>query len=481
MSILRARRIRMSPTSFCIGLIYVHSLKGLYGHISSETSSNDAWENMQRERWIRLRLQSFVKTRIYHTSQSFYMNCDNTAVKSAADASLNFTNGSSRRKREAKNVELVNDDLHRTHQSEIKKFKQEVNCANDTRTENSRKNRTGNPDHNKDDVITLKRKPPCRHPEKPPYSYIALIVMAIQSSSNKRMTLNEIYSFLQHKFIFFRGKYQGWKNSVRHNLSLNECFVKLPKAVGKPGKGHYWTLAPGCEYMFEEGSFRRRPRGFRKGSSQNNVNHDKSTLNYCENEQTAVVDGAQVDVDSSTYIPNYVNGASNYYNTRLDWPSETNRHPYSSIQQQQHPSQNPTTDARVLENVYYHEMGITATVLPMVQGTSQSAQNVQMIYPVSVNGINSSFNCPRTPNMYISPQSQTQSSPAFENACFMRYPSGFEFVSSYPNVSGYQDNFGANPNIFVSSQNRPNTILMPDDYIFPSHPCLKVPNYVNKN
>lgn len=103
-----------------------------------------------------------------------------------------------------------------------------------------------------------------RRPEKPPYSYIALIVMAIQSSPSKRLTLSEIYQFLQARFPFFRGSYQGWKNSVRHNLSLNECFIKLPKGLGRPGKGHYWTIDPSSEFMFEEGSFRRRPRGFRR-------------------------------------------------------------------------------------------------------------------------------------------------------------------------------------------------------------------------
>lgn len=103
-----------------------------------------------------------------------------------------------------------------------------------------------------------------RRQEKPPYSYIALIVMAIQSVPSKKLTLSEIYQFLQQKFPFFRGSYQGWKNSVRHNLSLNECFIKLPKALGRPGKGHYWTIDPAQEYMFEEGSFRRRPRGFRR-------------------------------------------------------------------------------------------------------------------------------------------------------------------------------------------------------------------------
>lgn len=108
------------------------------------------------------------------------------------------------------------------------------------------------------------KKSGIRRQEKPPYSYIALIVMAIQNSPAKRLTLSEIYTYLQNKFPFFRSSYQGWKNSVRHNLSLNECFIKLPKGLGRPGKGHYWTIDPASEFMFEEGSFRRRPRGFRR-------------------------------------------------------------------------------------------------------------------------------------------------------------------------------------------------------------------------
>lgn len=109
-----------------------------------------------------------------------------------------------------------------------------------------------------------KSNPGVRRQEKPPYSYIALIVMAIQSSPIKRLTLSEIYTFLQQRFPFFRGSYTGWKNSVRHNLSLNECFIKLPKGLGRPGKGHYWTVDPNSQLMFEEGSYRRRPRGFRR-------------------------------------------------------------------------------------------------------------------------------------------------------------------------------------------------------------------------
>lgn len=136
------------------------------------------------------------------------------------------------------------------------------NCSS---TSNAPLNTSTEPD-SEDKVVSTTKKSGAgvRRQEKPPYSYIALIVMAIQSSPSKRLTLNEIYNFLQQRFPFFRGTYQGWKNSVRHNLSLNECFIKLPKGIGRPGKGHYWTIDPSSELMFEEGSYRRRPRGFRR-------------------------------------------------------------------------------------------------------------------------------------------------------------------------------------------------------------------------
>lgn len=104
---------------------------------------------------------------------------------------------------------------------------------------------------------------------KPPYSYIALVTMAIESSPNGMMSLNEIYQFIMNRFPYYQKDQQKWQNSVRHNLSLNDCFLKVPRAAGRPGKGSYWAIHPDCKDMFSNGSFLRRSTRFKKRQKAN--------------------------------------------------------------------------------------------------------------------------------------------------------------------------------------------------------------------
>ncbi|KAF7667581.1 hypothetical protein LDENG_00055370 [Lucifuga dentata] len=99
---------------------------------------------------------------------------------------------------------------------------------------------------------------------KPPYSYIALISMAISNSPDRKLTLGGIYKFITEHFPFYRDNSKKWQNSIRHNLTLNDCFIKIPREPGRPGKGNYWALDPNAEDMFESGSFLRRRKRFKR-------------------------------------------------------------------------------------------------------------------------------------------------------------------------------------------------------------------------
>lgn len=97
---------------------------------------------------------------------------------------------------------------------------------------------------------------------KPPYSYVALITMAIKDTPEAKLPLSSIYEYICKRWPYFQKGDKGWQNSIRHNLSLNECFIKIPREVTSSNerKGNYWALNPQYENMFEDGNYKRRKK-----------------------------------------------------------------------------------------------------------------------------------------------------------------------------------------------------------------------------
>lgn len=81
--------------------------------------------------------------------------------------------------------------------------------------------------------------------DRPPFSYVELICMALRQDNGRtaRLTLREIIAFIERRFPFYAmttnrqstSSSSDWRSAVRHCLTMNKCFVKHdrePKSTG---------------------------------------------------------------------------------------------------------------------------------------------------------------------------------------------------------------------------------------------------------
>ena len=92
-------------------------------------------------------------------------------------------------------------------------------------------------------------------------SYTAMIAQAILKKETSKSTLSDIYEYMEKYFPSLEKRGTGWRNCVRHTLSLNDCFIKLHRPEN--GRSCNWAIHPTYHESFSKGDYRKR-RALRK-------------------------------------------------------------------------------------------------------------------------------------------------------------------------------------------------------------------------
>ncbi|KAJ7858946.1 hypothetical protein B0H14DRAFT_3632011 [Mycena olivaceomarginata] len=112
---------------------------------------------------------------------------------------------------------------------------------------------------------------------KPFYPYSTLIRHAIKGSPNQKLLLADIYYAIEsraRRIPRLRLAISFPPNSVRHNLTLNPSFEKVPRPLTDPGNGSYWTVNDNVDPRAGVHRIRKRKRNGAKGrTSEDDIDY----------------------------------------------------------------------------------------------------------------------------------------------------------------------------------------------------------------
>jgi hypothetical protein len=174
---------------------------------------------------------------------------------------------------------------------------------------------------------------------KPPFSYSQLIILAMKESKQNKLTLQMIFDWIIENFVYFKKADPNWqvtfKNSIRHNLSLNKCFRKIARRKDEPGKGGFWTLDPNYDSSlnnalispiptsatthstsnlnspsFNDSSSFNQKTGLKRKRNVNNKNNNNTNSNTIQQSINAVLQRSLSYAGHDNYNNNYSDEAT---------------------------------------------------------------------------------------------------------------------------------------------------------------------------
>ncbi|XP_077395821.1 forkhead box protein O3a [Festucalex cinctus] len=145
------------------------------------------------------------------------------------------------------------------------------------------------------------------------YSYADLITQAIESSPEKRLTLSQIYDWMVRSVPYFKDKGDsnssaGWKNSIRHNLSLHSRFVKVQNEG--TGKSSWWMVNP------DGGKGGKAPR--RRAVSMDNSKYMKGARGRATKKKASLQAAQDGSSESSSSLSKWTGSPASRSSDELD-------------------------------------------------------------------------------------------------------------------------------------------------------------------
>uniref|UniRef100_A0A8C3SHB7 Forkhead box O4 n=1 Tax=Chelydra serpentina TaxID=8475 RepID=A0A8C3SHB7_CHESE len=214
-------------------------------------------------------------------------------------------------------------------------------------------------------------------------SYAELISQAIESAPEKRLTLAQIYEWMVRFVPYFKDKGDsnssaGWKNSIRHNLSLHSKFIKVHNEA--TGKSSWWMLNP------EGGKSGKAPR--RRAASMDNSSKLAKVRGKASKKKASLQAAPEATADSpGSQFPKWPGSPSSRNNEDSDvWTSfrprtSSNASTISARLSPIMPEQDDLPDEKLLPSLVYSSA--SSNVPPTVTEELELIDGLNLMSPSS--------------------------------------------------------------------------------------------------